>query len=129
MSTLIPGGGPPAGAANSSARQGMRVVFDTGMGATAGGLIIKNAVTGTSIMRKLAPNLAPGACLKTLQRAALEAGLQIQMDGDALQFGVGVRTDFTAKLHFFEIRRYPFHGKPPFVESENHTAVRQPNSR
>ena len=72
-------------AANSSVPQGMRVVFDTGTGATGGGLILKNAVTGTSITRKLAPNLAPGACLKALQQAALDAGLQIQMDGDGLK--------------------------------------------
>jgi hypothetical protein len=65
--------------------QGMRVVFDSGTGATAGGLIIKNAATGTSITRQLAPNMAPGACLKTLQQAALDAGLEIQMDGDGVK--------------------------------------------
>ena len=74
-----------AEAADASAPQGMRVVFNSGTGATAGGLILKNAVTGTSITRQLAPHMAPGACLKALQQAALEAGLQIQMDGDGLK--------------------------------------------
>ncbi len=67
------------------APQGMRVVFDTGTGAEGGGLVVTNADTGKSVTRDLAPNMTAAACLKALQRLALDAGLQIQMDGDGLK--------------------------------------------
>jgi hypothetical protein len=71
---------------------GILITFGSGSGATAGMVTVTNGATGTTASKPLPPNSSAQQCMEILQQAALQAGLQIQIqrDGNGLKvFGAG----------------------------------------
>jgi hypothetical protein len=57
---------------------GIQVVFQSGTGATPGKITIMNGASGVTVTEDLAANLNQNGCVAALQKAAFDAGLQIQ---------------------------------------------------
>ena len=89
----------PAGATDEgSLVHGILITFGSGTGATAGMVTVTNGATGTTTSKPLPPNSSTQQCMEVLQQAALQAGMQIQIqhDGNGLKiFGTGNAVNVT----------------------------------
>jgi len=89
-----PGGAPDQG----SQSHGALIAFGSGTGATAGMVTVTNGATGTTASKPLPPNSSAQECMQILQQAALQAGLQIQIQGNGSGlkiFGTGNAVNVT----------------------------------
>jgi Protein of unknown function (DUF3421) len=78
-----PNGQPGSGAPDQGPQShGVLISFGSGTGATAGMVTVTNGATGTTASKPLPPNSSAQQCMEILQQAALQAGLQIQIQGD-----------------------------------------------
>jgi hypothetical protein len=81
---------PPAAPAQQQQQSsGIQVVFQSGTTSSGGKITIMNGASGQTVTEPLAPNLDLAGCVSILQKAAFEAGLQIQAQAGGLKiFGV-----------------------------------------
>ncbi len=61
---------------------GILITFESGTGATAGMVTVTNGATGTTQNKPVPPNSSAQQCMQILQQTALQAGLQIQIQGN-----------------------------------------------